>query len=375
MAHTQALKLEEPKLSAGSRPPAAAGKKIWIDLDNSPHVPFFVPIIKELESRGYSVLVTARDAYQVTELLDLFELHCHRIGRHFGKHKIMKVLGVLDRSTRLLPLLLKEKPDLALSHGSRSQVLAAYTLRIPSVLIMDYEHAHQGLLWVNPTWVICPEIIPVDAVKLSKDHVRRYRGIKEDVYASSMKSDRHTREKLEVAESDLLVTIRPPATEAHYHRPESDVLFHGVVDYLAEKKDVRIVLLPRNARQAQELHATWPELVKSQKVIIPEHAMDGLNLIWHSDFVVSGGGTMNREAAALGVPVYSIFRGKIGAVDEYLARTGRLVLLEDVEDAKKKLQIVKRNRTGAPDSESRYALRDIVDEVTSIVNPTPPASH
>ena len=362
-------------MNAGPGLQAGTGKKIWIDLDNSPHVPFFVPIIKELKERGFSVLITARDAYQVTELLDIFELDCHRIGRHFGKHKIMKVLGVLDRSARLLPLLLMEKPDLALSHGSRSQVLASYTLRIPSVHIMDYEHAHQGLLWVHPTWVICPEIIPNEAVKLSKDHIRRYRGIKEDVYAPSMKPDGHTREKLAVAESDLLVIIRPPATEAHYHRPESDVLFHGVVDYLAEKNDVRIVLLPRNSRQAKELHATWPELVKNQKVIIPEHAMDGLNLIWHSDFVVSGGGTMNREAAALGVPVYSIFRGKIGAVDQYLARTGRLVLLEDMEDAKKKLQVVKRNRNGTPDSEARFAMRDIVNEVTSIVNSTPPVSH
>jgi len=44
--------------------------KIWIDLDNTPHVPFFKPIIRELEKRGHEVVLTARDAFQVCELAD-----------------------------------------------------------------------------------------------------------------------------------------------------------------------------------------------------------------------------------------------------------------------------------------------------------------
>ena len=375
MATSQALEPDNTQVKDEVRVGGALGKKIWIDLDNSPHIPFFAPIIKELEARGSEVMLTARDAYQVTELVDLFGLDCHRIGRHYGKNKLLKVFGVLDRAARLLPLLLREKPDLALSHGSRAQMLASYMLGIPSVIILDYEHAHQGLLWVKPTWVICPAVIPDEAVKVSKDHILRYRGIKEDVYVPCFKSDPATRRKLGLSETDLVVTIRPPATEAHYHRPESDVLFQGVVDYLAENPAVKMVVLPRNARQDASIREAWPKLIASGKVLIPEHVVDGMNLIWHSDLVVSGGGTMNREAAALGVPVYSIFRGLIGSVDQYLTETGRLVLLEDVADAKKKLKLEKRYRPAEPQDKERVAMTDIVDEVVSVLTPHRVASR
>lgn len=367
MASSQILQSEKPLVSAGARAEEALGKKIWIDLDNSPHIPFFAPIIKELEARGGSVMLTARDAYQVTELVDLFGLQCHRVGRHWGKNKIMKVFGLLNRTFKLLPLVFREKPDLAVSHGSRAQILAAYLLGIPCIVIIDYEHAHQGLLWVNAGWVICPSVIPDEALKQDKQHILRYRGIKEDVYVPSFKSDPATRSKLGLSEQDLVVTIRPPATEAHYHRPESDVLFAGVIEHLAEQPGVKMVVLPRNARQDAELREQWPQLIASGKIIIPKQVLDGMNLIWHSDLVVSGGGTMNREAAALGVPVYSIFKGKIGFVDQYLSEQGRLVLLDDVADAKRKLRLAHRSRTGEPEDQHRSAMSDIVDEVSLVL--------
>jgi predicted glycosyltransferase len=375
MATSPTLQPEKPLVKREVRLQEALGKKIWIDLDNSPHIPFFAPIIKELEARGGTVMLTARDAYQVTELVDLFGLDCVNVGRHWGKNKILKVLGVLNRAVRLLPLLIKQKPDLAVSHGSRAQMLAAYMLGIPSVVIMDYEYAYQGLLWMNSNWVMCPNVIPDEALKLKKAHVLRYRGIKEDVYVPCFKSDPTTRSQLGLTEADLVVTVRPPATEAHYHRPESDVLFQDVIEYLAEQPGVKMVVLPRNARQDATLRESWPALLASRKMIIPEHVLDGMNLIWHSDLVVSGGGTMNREAAALGVPVYSIFKGKIGAVDQYLSNEGRLVLLEDVADAKKKLVLRPRERLADPSKQERFAMTDIVDGVESILKRTAPAKH
>jgi predicted glycosyltransferase len=367
MAPTQTLEAEKLPVRTEANLEEMVGKKIWIDLDNSPHIPFFAPIIKELEARGSVVMLTARDAYQVTELVELFGLNCINIGRHHGKNKVLKVLGVLGRAFRLLPLLIKEKPELALSHGSRAQMLAAYMLRIPSIVILDYEHAHQGLLWVHSTWVICPDVMPDQAVKLGKDRILRYRGIKEDVYVPGFKSDPATRSKLGLTDSDLVVTIRPPASEAHYHRPESDVLFQGVIDYLGEQPGVKMVILPRNARQDTSLRETWPKLIAAGTVIIPRQVVDGMNLIWHSDLVVSGGGTMNREAAALGVPVYSIFKGKIGSVDQYLSDQGRLVLLEDVADARKKLELKRRELSVEPHNQDRFAMHDIVDRVASVL--------
>jgi predicted glycosyltransferase len=341
--------------------------KIWIDFDNSPHIPLFSPIIGELEKRGHSVILTARNAYQVAELADLFGLNCKMIGRHYGKNKFLKVFGVCFRALQLVPVMLNEKPDLALSHGSRGQLLASFLLGIPTMVMLDYEHSSQGLMWLKPSWVIVPEMMSDEAIKHNRKRVLRYRGIKEDVYVPRFAPDPTIKTQLGLAESDLLVTIRPPASEAHYHQAESDELFEALVKHLSNQPDIKMVVLPRNGRQEHIIRETWAGLISEGKLIIPKHVVDGLNLIWHSDLVVSGGGTMNREAAALRVPVYSIFRGKIGSVDRYLADRGRLVLVETVEDVKNKIKLARWPRAERPESTDRFAMQDILEKVTSVL--------
>jgi len=317
-------------------------KKIWIDLDNTPHVPFFSPIIGELNKLGYEVLLTARDCSQTCGLADLFNLQYKRIGRHYGKHKILKVAGTVFRALQLMRIAKENGSVLALSHGSRAQMLSAWMLRVPSFVIMDYEHV-QGFLY--PTWIMMPEVIAGDAIKHDKKHLLKYPGIKEDVYVPTFKPDPRIKDQLGLKEDDLVVTIRPPATEAHYHNPDAEILFSEVVNLLGAVKESRMVMLPRNDAQKESIQKSWSEFCSTKKIIIPEHVVDGLNLLWHSDLVISGGGTMNREAAALGLPVYSIFRGKIGAVDQYLVKSGRLTLLENVGDVHNKLLIKKRLHT------------------------------
>jgi predicted glycosyltransferase len=342
-----------------------AQAKIWIDLDNSPHVPFFIPIKKELEQRGYEVILTARDAYQVSELVNFYGLKCEKIGRHFGKNKFLKVLGLVNRALRLVPFLIKVRPNLAVSHGSRAQILASSLLGIKSIVLADYEFV-QDLVLFQPSWVIVPDIIPDESVAPRKNHTLKYRGIKEDVYVPSFQANAAVRNELGLTEQDMVVSVRPPASEAHYHRHESDELFTVVMEFLSSQPNIKIVLLPRNARQEAEVRQKWPELITQHRVIIPEHVVNGLNLIWFSDFVVSGGGTMNREAAALGVPVYSIFRGKIGAVDRYLSDQGRLTLIESPQDVSSKIKLQRRNGIGAFESNSRPALQDIVEYIVAI---------
>ncbi|MBW2742662.1 MAG: DUF354 domain-containing protein [Deltaproteobacteria bacterium] len=363
---------------------ASFPKKIWIDLDNSPHVPLFKPIIDELNRRGYQVVLTARDCFQVCGLADLFNLHYKRIGRHYGKNKILKVLGLFVRAMELAPTVLRERPDFALSHGSRSQLLLSSILRIPSCIMADYEYT-QGLVLINPDWVIFPEMIPDDAINLFGERIRKYPGLKEDIYVPNFKPDPEILPILGFTQDDLIVTIRPPATEAHYHNPESDKLFYAVVEFLGHHSHVRMVILPRNEKKQTALVVrmvilprnekkqtalvknTWPEWSATGKIIIPDHVVNGLDLIWYSDFVVSGGGTMNREAAALGVPVYSIFRGKIGAVDRYLSNTGRLTLIESAEDIPKKIVLARRNRPPKPNHGKPVALHQIVDHIEAIL--------
>jgi uncharacterized protein len=341
---------------------ATRPQKIWIDLDNSPHVPFFRPIIDELEKRGYSVVVTARDCFQVCELAKLLNIRYERIGHHYGRHKILKAFGLCVRAMQLVPTVVREKPDIALSHGSRSQTLLSVLLGVPSMVICDYEFVKGVAL--QPRWVMVPEVISDGAIRFGS-RVMKYPGIKEDVYVPRFQPDSSINDHLDLKKDDLVVTLRPPANEAHYHNPESETLLDAVLEWLGKRPNTKIILLPRNHRQEVSIRKSWSHLFDSGEMMVPPSAVDGLNLIWHSDLVISGGGTMNREAAALGVPVYSIFRGKIGAVDRYLADVGRLVLLESAEEVRTKLVLQRRSRGGGVGDRNDEALKKIVNNVVS----------
>ncbi len=357
-----------------ARPAVAAAaarirpRRVWIDLDNTPHVPFFLPIIRELQTAGHSVVLTARDAFQVCALADYHGLAYTTVGRHYGANKVLKVAGTLWRAAQLLPVVLREKPDISMSHGSRPLVLVSAVLRIPSMLLFDYEHARR-LPFVKPALGVAPDSIDGPALASHFRYgVRSYRGLKEDVYAASFHPDSTILRTLGLAPDEIVVTIRPPATEAHYHNPEAETLFVEVVNLLGATDGVRMVILPRTAGAQREfINRTWPRLCEATKIVIPPHAVDGLNLVWFSDLVVSGGGTMNREAASLGVPVYSIFRGQLGAVDRYLADQGRLVLIKNVDDVRTKIRVVKRARCAAPADVERPALRQILAAATELM--------
>jgi predicted glycosyltransferase len=340
--------------------------KIWIDLDNTPHVPFFKPVIRELEQRGYIVVLTARDAFQVCELATRFNLAYTKVGRHYGKNRILKVWGLAWRSLQLLPFVLREKPALGLSHGSRAQILLCNLLRIPTVMIMDYEFAQTPLL-LRPRWEIVPEVLLNESLHCrNRDRIRTYRGIKEDVYAPEFRSDPSLHGELDLNGDNVIVTVRPPANEAHYHHPESEAFFVEFMNRLCGTSGAKAVLLPRNKAQEAHIRSAWPQWFVNSKVVVPARAVDGLNLLWHSDLVVSGGGTMNREAAALGVPVYSIFRGKIGAVDRQLQREGKLTLIERIEDVHTKIRMESRKKEAQVNGKPRQALHDIVSHVQEI---------
>ncbi len=345
-------------------------RRIWIDIDNSPHVPFFVPIIEELRKGGDEVILTARDAYQVRELLDFYRLPCKTIGRHYGKNRAAKILGTCARATQLIPRMFHEKIDLAVSHGSRAQMMCGFALGIPTLLILDYEYiAMMG--FIRPDWIFVPEIIPNSKELKPIRQVLRFPGLKEDVYVPRLQLNPSVGNQLGFDENDIVVTVRPPAVEAHYHNPEAEVLFDAALNFLTQAPGVRVILLPRNENQVRTLRKTWAKWISSHKIVIPERAVDGINLIWFSDVVVSGGGTMNREAAALGVPVYSIFRGKIGAVDRHLQQEGRLILIESIEDIQKKIVLKRRQKSRQKICNERPALQAIVDGIREITKSRP----
>jgi predicted glycosyltransferase len=307
--------------------------RIWIDLANSPHVPFFGALIPEFVARGHQVEISARDFAQTVELAVLAGLTPHVIGGHGGGTISGKAGNLIGRAGALRKWARDRGFDLALSHNSYAQIAAAAALRIKTVTLMDYEHQPANhLAFRLASRVIVPRSFPAAELKkygASTRKVKRYEGTKEDVYLAGFVPDAafaKTLRGLGVGKEDVLVVARPPAREALYHRFENE-LFDELITNVSSRPQVKIVLLPRSDAQRSDF-----EKRKIPNLIMPRQALDGANLIAAADLVISAGGTMNREAAALGVPAASIYAGKWAAIDEQLVKEGRLERLNTSAD-------------------------------------------
>ncbi len=311
---------------------------IWIDLANAPHVAFFLPIMRELERRGHRVAISIRDFNQTVEIAQLNGLRGTVIGTHGGRSSIGKMLNLLSRSLTLASFGRKERLDVAVSHNSYTQTVAGRLIRAHVVTIMDYEgQPANHIAFRLAHRVIVPDAFPEADLRrfgCPEDRVIRYRGFKEQVYLSDFRPDASFHSALARAchlgdgwdlSRNILVTVRTPANMAAYHRFEN-LLFERLLDRLAARKDITVVLLPRGPEQRAYYGAKYPRLH------IPTEALSGNDLMFYSDLVVSAGGTMNREAAVLGTPVCTIFGGALPAVDRSLISMGRLISIESDED-------------------------------------------
>ncbi len=302
--------------------------RIWIDLANSPHVPFFRALIPEFERRGHEVEITAREFAQTVEMARAAGLDATLIGAHGGSKLANKAGNLIGRAMALKNWArVRGGFDLAVSHNSYAQIVAARFSRIKSVTLMDYEHQPANhLAFRFASRVIVPRAFPDAALRqygARAVKVKRYDGIKEDVYLADFAPDPRFRfagtlKKLGVEGRDVLVVLRPPAREALYHRFDNE-LFDELIARLRVRPDVKMILLARSAAQREKYLAQ-----ASTNMILPNEALDGANLIAAADLIVSAGGTMNREAAALGVPAWTIYAGQWAAIDEQLMREGRM---------------------------------------------------
>lgn len=171
-------------------------------------------------------------------------------------------------SLQLAPIILKEKPGISLSHGSRSLIMLSSLLGIPTIHFFDYEYI-EWLPFLKPVLGIGPEVINDPNISRNfKKGFRSYGGLKEDVYVSSFRPDSSILRKLDLKEEDIVATIRPPANEAHYHNPESEKLFFTVVEFLGSNPDVRLVILPRNEKTQRDLvYRTWPKWCEEKRLL------------------------------------------------------------------------------------------------------------
>jgi uncharacterized protein len=322
--------------------------RVWVDLTNSPHVLVMRPLIEAMRADGHEVEVTARDFAQTLELCERFGIEHTAVGRHRGGRVASKALGLASRSLALVRWARGRRFDVAMGHGSNDVSVAAKLLRVPSATAFDYEWAtaqHQVNCRLARA-VVVPDAIPPERLERygARGKIHAYPGLKEEYYLADFEPDPAVLGELGLDRERPIVVVRTPPEVSLYHRFENP-LFGKVLDRL---RGTQTVVLPRTPAQRAELG----------EFIVPEHAIDAQSLVAYADLVISAGGTMNREAVALGTPVFTTFEGRLGAVDEALLREGRLRKLDDPGQ----IQIERK-----PASEALRVRRDPRELVTMLL--------
>jgi len=321
--------------------------RVWVDLTNSPHVLVMRPLIEAMREDGHEVEVTARDFAQTLDLCERLGVEHTAVGRHRGERLASKGLGLASRSAALVRWARKRRFDVAMGHGSNDVIVAAALLRIPSSTAFDYEWAkvQHNVNCRLVRAVVVPDAIPPERLDRygARGKVRAYPGLKEEYYLADFEPDRSVLSELALDPEQPIVVVRTPPAVSLYHRFENP-LFARVLERL---RGTQAVVLPRTAAQREEIRALGG-------LSVPERAIDAQSLIAFADLVVSAGGTMNREAVALGTPVFTTFEGRLGAVDERLLAEGRMRRLEDPE------QVNVHKRPNSVQERVRRDPRDLV---------------
>jgi predicted glycosyltransferase len=292
------------------------------------------PLIELMRADGHEVEVTARDFAQTLELCERFGIEHTAIGHHRGGRRASKALGLASRSLALVRWARGRRFDVAMGHGSNDVTVAAALLRVPSATAFDYEWAtaqHQVNCRLARA-VVVPDAIPPERLERygARGKIHAYAGLKEEYYLTDFEPDQAVLGELGLDAARPLAVVRTPPDVSLYHRFENP-LFAQVLERL---ESTQTVVLPRTPEQRAEL--------AGRGFVVPEHAIDAQSLVAYADLVVSAGGTMNREAVALGTPVFTTFEGRLGAVDEALLREGRLRKLDDPAQ----IEVAKRPANG-----------------------------
>ena len=346
---------------------------IWFDFDNSPHVPVLMPIVHELRRRGYKTFFTARDVAQTVGLLENAREQHVVIDSLFPKRQLKKYLHTANRARHLRKIMKFVRPICGVSHCSRSAILGAWLSGIPNLTMYDYEYINNTIQNRFCTRVLIPEAVDTHSAQnasINLKNLTRYPGLKEQLYLGTFLPDENFCEKYSIPNNGkVIVTYRPPAENSHYHNTDVDAITRALFERLrVNKEQIFLIVTPRLESQRREISLFLAE--NKMDYLIPEHPLPGADLIYHSDLLITGGGTMVREAAVLGVPAYSIFKGQKGAVDRYLEQQQRLAFIDTTDDVAR-LGLVKRILISDYLTQARHQLHFICDQIEQMI----PVTH
>jgi predicted glycosyltransferase len=278
--------------------------RVWIDIENPPQVQFLLPFDATFRSAGADVVITARESGITLDLLRESGAHFNSIGAHYGKSRRRKVVGMLGRTRALLRFLTEnERPNVLLC-ASRAAALAARVMGCKAFILSDYEHSDLTVYRWTRSSFLYPDVISADSFMsrgIRSDRLLPFRGLKEDISFAGVDLDAVQAHSLPVTDRLVKVLFRPPAEESHYYRSESGELTRAALHYLARSEEAVVVFSPRYDWQASALS----------------------DFSWRHKPI---------ELTHLGIPAYSIFRGRIGGVDRHLAAQGRLRIVETPSD-------------------------------------------
>ena len=318
--------------------------RVWVDLTNTAHPVVLKPLVDVLEERGDEVLLTARPLSHTLELLDDWGHAYTALGEYGGAKRVDKAKQAARRAALMTKWGRKHGPfDAAIAHGSTDLPVASRLLRIPNTTMFDYEWAtaQHSVNCRLANRVLVPDAIPPERLRrygATAKKLVRYPGLKEEYVLHDFEPDPGVPDALGLDRAQPIAVIRTAPSYALYLGGREAELLPDLIRHL-HGQGAQVVVLARNDDQRQQARK-----LELDRVVVPQRAVESRSLVAFADILVSAGGSMNREAAALGTPVWSMFDGRLGGVDEQLIEEGRLQMLERVEQ----VEVTKRQETGKP---------------------------
>lgn len=311
--------------------------KIWFDLSNSPHIPLFSAMIKDL-MKQHEVIITCRPLANTIDLLELHGFEYTVVGKHYGGKFSAKLLGYPVRVWQLYRFLRKKKIHMAISQSTFHSPITARLLGVPVIYMNDNEHAMGNIpSFVFATRILIPEFLdPKKAQKqwARKSKIIQYPGVKEGIYLWNA-------EIKHVPLPEKKIFIRPEPWIAQYYKGALNFM-DDMILFLKDK--AQVVLLPRGGEQARHY-----EQEKFRGVIVQSKALSLEEIAGKCRLFIGAGGTMTREMAVLGIPTISVYQDELLDVDTYLLENQMMEHIPDLTGPQALEYLENRDQKGPND--------------------------